>query len=193
VNGINLEEKDEVAGVEVLPGEGEIFVVASDGKAKRIDEKDFPTQGRYGKGVIVWDLPEKVKIAGTATGKPNHMATIHLTKGAAKSTRLDAAGIRKRAATKGDLIVEVKPGEEITSVVVGWAVEKFVESAKEEKPAKKKVSPNGKTAAAANKGKHALSKAEGKKETKKTAPKKTKSAKKSTAKKASKPAKKKSK
>ncbi|MEW6400389.1 MAG: DNA gyrase subunit A [Chloroflexota bacterium] len=176
VNGIKLDDKDEVTGVEILPAEGEIFVVTSDGKAKRVDQKDFPVQGRYGKGVIVWDLPEKVKIAGIASGKPNHMATIHLTKGAAKSTRLDAAGVRKRASTKGDLVAEVKPGEEITSVVVGWSVEKFVEKV-EQKPARKKASPNGKTPAAGKK-----------KEGKKSAPKKVKAAKKSTPRKASRPA-----
>ncbi len=172
VNGIKLDDKDEVTGVEILPAEGEIFVLTSDGKAKRLDQKEFPVQGRYGKGVTVWDLPEKLKIAGTATGKPNHMATIHLSKGAAKSTRLDAAGIRKRAATKGDLVAEVKPGEEITSVVVGWMAEKFVKSAKEEeKAAKKKTAP-------------------AKKEVKKAAPKKaSKPAKKAKAK----PAKKKKK
>jgi hypothetical protein len=53
---------------------------------------------------------------------------------------LDAAGIRKRAATKGDAIVEVKPGEAVTSVIVAWTVERFVKIAKavEEKPEKAK-------------------------------------------------------
>jgi hypothetical protein len=48
--------------------------------------------------------------------------------------------------------VEVKPGEEATSVVVGWSVDKFVKI-EEEKPAKKKVtpSPNGRKAATAKK------------------------------------------
>jgi DNA gyrase subunit A len=137
VNGIKLEEKDEVVGMEILPAEGDIFVLASDGKAKRVEQKDFPVQGRYGKGVTVWDLPAKVKIAGTATGKPNHVAAIHMSRGAAKSTRLDAAGVRKRAAAKGDAVVEVKPGEEVTSVVVGWSVEKFVGGGKKEERGKK--------------------------------------------------------
>ncbi|MEO5887225.1 MAG: DNA gyrase subunit A, partial [Anaerolineales bacterium] len=131
VNGMKLEDKDEVVGVEILPSEGEVFLITSDGKAKRVGEKDFPIQGRYGKGVIAWDLPGKVRLAGIAADKPNHMATIHLTRGAPKSTRLDAAGIRKRAATKGDVVVEVKPGEEVVSVNVGWTVERFVEEQKE--------------------------------------------------------------
>jgi DNA gyrase subunit A len=128
VNGMKLDDTDEVVGMEILPAEGEIFLLTTDGKAKRVDEKDFPAQGRYGKGVIAWELADKVKLAGAVTGKPNHMATIHLSKGAPKSTRLDAVAVRKRAATKGDVILEVKPGEEAVSVNVAWTVDKFVEA-----------------------------------------------------------------
>ncbi|MCJ7435287.1 MAG: hypothetical protein MUO77_17545, partial [Anaerolineales bacterium] len=109
VNGIKLDDKDELVGAEILPAEGDIFLMSSDGKAKRVSEKDFPSQGRYGKGVTAWLLPKKVTIAGVVSGKPNHVATIHTSKGAPKSTRLDAATTRKRAATNGDAIVEVKP------------------------------------------------------------------------------------
>ena len=119
-----------MVGAEILPAEGEIFLMTSDGKAKRVSEKEFPTQGRYGKGVTAWSLPKKVTIAGVASGKPNHIATIHTSKGAPKSARLDAAGIRKRAATKGDAIVEVKPGEAVTTVIVAWTVERFVKVVK---------------------------------------------------------------
>ncbi len=140
VNGIKLEDKDEVVGMEVLPAEGEIFLLASDGKAKRIEEKELPKQGRYGKGVTVWDLSGKVTLVAIASGKPNHVATIHMSKGAAKSARLDTAAVRKRAASKGDVVVEVKPGEVITAIAVGWAVERFVEGEKKaEKPASSKV------------------------------------------------------
>jgi DNA gyrase subunit A len=182
VNGMKLDEKDEVVGAEILPAEGDIFILTSDGKAKRVDVKDFPVQGRYGKGVVVWDLPDKVALAAIASGKPNYMATIHLTKGAPKSTRLDAAGVRKRASTKGDLIVEVKPGETVTSVNVGWTVERFLGAQKVE----------GK-----KDGKRRPERAEGKKEAKpkKAAPVKTKSpkGKKPAAKPKAKPVKKKKK
>jgi len=143
---MKLDDKDEVVGVEILPSEGEVFLITNDGRAKRVGEKDFPIQGRYGKGVIAWDLPGKVRLAGIAADKPNHMATIHLTKGAPKSTRLDAAGVRKRAATKGDVVVEVKLGEEVVSVNVGWTVERFVDEQKEKptKAAAKPSSLNGK-------------------------------------------------
>ncbi|HKG53311.1 MAG TPA: DNA gyrase subunit A [Anaerolineales bacterium] len=141
VNGLKLGDKDEVVGMEILPAEGEVFLITSEGKAKRVEQKEFPMQGRYGRGVIAWDIPDKVRLAGVAVDKPNHMATIHLTKGAPKSTRLDEVSVRKRAATKGDVVVEVKPGEEVVSVNVGWTVDKFVEEVKE---VKKRPSPNGK-------------------------------------------------
>ena len=126
VNGIKLGVGDEVVGAEVMPDKGEIFLIASDGKAKRVPVKDFPTQGRYGRGVIAWVLPKGVTLAGTATGKPNHVATVHLLNLAPKSTRLDAAPVRKRAAVRGESAVEVKAGDTVTAVVMGWEVENFV-------------------------------------------------------------------
>ncbi len=159
VNGMKLDDNDEVIGMEIFPAEGEVLLLTNDGKAKRVDQKDFPAQGRYGKGVIAWEMGAKEKLVGVVTGKPNHMATIHLSKGAPKSTRLDAVAIRKRAATKGDHVVELKPGEEAVSINVAWTVEKFVSEKKEErgkikslngKPAKAKTkSPKGKSAAKA--------------------------------------------
>jgi DNA gyrase subunit A len=130
VNGMKLTDSDEVVGMDILPAEGEVFIVTSDGRAKRIEQKEFPLQGRYGKGVIAWDLPGKVRLAGAVLDKPNYMATLHLSRGAPKSTRLDAVAVRKRASTKGDLVVEVKPGEEVVSVNTAWTVEKFVEAVK---------------------------------------------------------------
>ncbi len=140
VNGIKLDGKDEVIGMEILPTDGETLLLASDGKAKRLDQKEFPRQGRYGKGVRIWPLSGKVTLVATASGKPNSMVTIHLTKGAPKSARLDAAGVRKRASAKGDAIVEVKPGEEISGLTLGWSVDRFVapSSASPEKPAPKR-------------------------------------------------------
>src|SRR5688572_7796284 len=146
VSGMKLADKDEVVGMEILPVEGEIFLITSEGKAKRVEQKEFPVQGRYGRGVIAWDLPDKVRLAGVVADKPNHMATIHLTKGAPKSTRLDEVSVRKRAATKGDVVVDVKPGEEVVSVNVGWTVEKFVALANGRENGKK----NGRVRASAN-------------------------------------------
>ncbi len=177
VNGVKLYENDEVVGMEVLPGEGEIFMITSEGRAKRVEQKEFPMQGRYGKGVIAWDLPGKVRLAGAVLDKPNYMATIHLSRGAPKSTRLDAAGIRKRASTKGDPIIEVKPGEEVVSANTAWTVEKYVQAVKQKPERSERKPQNGnshKPAAAkpSTNGKSKTSSARGKKPGKTAAPRK---------------------
>ena len=126
VNGVKLGVGDVVVGMEILPAEGDVFVVASDGKAKRIAQSDFPTQGRYGRGVILWDLPQGVKLAGLALGKGTHVVTLHLLKAAPKMARLDEAGLKKRAASRGDSVVEVKPGDGVVTITDAWVAGRFI-------------------------------------------------------------------
>ncbi len=145
VNGIKLNVGDEVVGAEVLPAPGPVFLMSTSGMAKRVDEKDFPKQGRYGKGVIAWDLPKGVSLAGMVAGKDHWVVTEHLLKAAAKSHRLDEAKIRKRAATRGEALVEVKAGDAVTSLTLGWMLERYVRLEKENGGASKKA-PSGKKA-----------------------------------------------
>lgn len=136
VNGVKLGVGDEVIGAVLLSPEGdaevpalskvEVFVVASDGKAKRLEQKEIPSQGRYGRGVILWDLPLGAKLAGLALGKGTHVITMHLLKAAPKMTRLDEAGLKKRATTRGDVVVEVKPGDAVLSIADVWMVEQYL-------------------------------------------------------------------
>ena len=136
VNGVKLGVGDEVVGMQTLPGTGDLFLIASDGKGKRVQVNDFPTQGRYGKGVIAWEIPPGVKLAGLGMGKPNAMVTLHLLKAASKMARLDDAPLRKRSALRGDVVVEVKPGDVLIGLTEGWAVERFVELVKKEEKKK---------------------------------------------------------
>ncbi len=142
VNGIKLGVGDVVIGMEILPGMGDLFLIASDGKGKRVEVKDFPAQGRYGKGVIAWEMARGVSLAGLAMGKANTVVTLHLLKAAPKMARLDQAPLRKRTAMRGDSVVELKPGDVLIGLTEGWAVELFVELVekveKKKTPAKKK-------------------------------------------------------
>ncbi len=132
VNGIKLGVGDEVIGMQVLPQTGDVLLVASDGKGKRVEVKDFPVQGRYGKGVIAWELPRGVKLAGLGMGKPNAVVTLHLLKAAPKMSRLDEAPLRKRSAVRGETIVDVKSGDILLGLTEGWAVDRFVGVGKKE-------------------------------------------------------------
>jgi DNA gyrase subunit A len=178
VNGIKLDVGDEVVGAEILPAPGEVFLMSTSGTAKRVEEKDFPKQGRYGKGVIAWDLPKGVSLAGMVMGKDHWVVTVHLIKAAAKSHRLDEAKIRKRAATRGEALVEVKPGDAVTSLTLGWQLERYVKLEKEngtKKSAPKRKAATAKKAAPAKSPAKANKKAAGKKaSTKKPAAKKGK-------------------
>ncbi len=138
VNGIKLGVGDEVIGMQVLPGAGDVFLIASDGKGKRVDLKDIPAQGRYGKGVIAWELPRGVKLAGLGLGKPNTVVTLHLLKAAPKMSRLDEAPLRKRSAVRGESVVEVKAGDAVVGLTEGWAVERYVVAQKKEDAGKQK-------------------------------------------------------
>lgn len=136
VNGVKLGVGDLVIGAEILPQKGNIFIITSEGKGKRITPKDFPTQGRYGKGVILWKLPDGERLAGLAVGKDTQGITLHLLRAAAKSARLDDAPVRKRATLRGGVVQDVKLGDAIIGLTMSWEVERFVEKVKE-KPKKK--------------------------------------------------------
>lgn len=184
VNGLKLGDKDGVIGMEILPQDSEVFLLANNGKAKRVPQKEFPLQGRYGKGVMAWQMGGKTKLAGIVIDKPNHQATIHLSKGVPKSTRLDAAAVRKRAATKGDAVVDVKSGEKALTINVGWSVDRFLKKIAEEKKPRASASKKAAKKKSATKAKKstARKKAPSKKTTKKgrktTAARKSKSTKK---------------
>jgi DNA gyrase/topoisomerase IV subunit A len=135
-----------VVGTQVLPAEGEIFMVSSDGKAKRVEQKDFPVQGRYGKGVISWELPSRVTLVGMASGKKNDIVTLHLAKAAPKMTRLDAAPLRKRSAVRGESVVEVKAGDAVLGLTELWAVDRFVVVQKKEAAVKRNSATSKKSA-----------------------------------------------
>jgi DNA gyrase subunit A len=137
VNGIKLGVGDVVIGMQILPGTGDLFLVASDGKGKRVEVKDFPAQGRYGKGVIAWELARGVTLSGLAMGKQNAIVTLHLLKAAPKMARLDDAPLRKRTAVRGEAVVEVKPGDMLLGLTEGWAVDRYVEMVKKDE--KKKI------------------------------------------------------
>jgi DNA gyrase subunit A len=157
VNGIKLGVGEEVVGMEVLPAEGEIFLVASDGKAKRVEAKEFPQQGRYGRGVIAWELPKGVRLAGMACGKGNAVVTLHLLKGAPKSCRLDEAPLRKRSALRGETVVEIRPGDALTAITSGWTLERLItlskQAEKETKTAKQKAAGKEKKGSASSSAK----------------------------------------
>jgi DNA gyrase/topoisomerase IV subunit A len=108
--------------MEILSGKQEMFFLTSSGRAKRVEQADFPVQGRYGKGVIAWKLPEEDNLAGMTVGKGNLRVTIHLKEYAPKSARLDDAPLQTRTAQKGKDVVDVRKGDQVTLLTIPWDI-----------------------------------------------------------------------
>lgn len=117
---MKLSQGDRIIGMETLSKKGELYFLTSSGRAKRVKENDFPIQGRYGKGVIAWKLPEGDTLAGVAAGKGTMRVTVHLENFASKSTRLDEAPLQTRVAQKGKEVVEMRDDDQVTLLTIPW-------------------------------------------------------------------------
>jgi hypothetical protein len=91
-----------------------------------VAQKDFPTQGRYGKGVIAWKLPDEQELVGMTVGKGTLRVTVHLQEYAPKSTRLDDAPLQGRSAVKGREVVDVREGDRVTLLTIPWDISRPV-------------------------------------------------------------------
>jgi DNA gyrase/topoisomerase IV subunit A len=108
-----------------MPRRGDILLVTSDGKGKRVASDQFPRQGRYGLGVIAWKLPRTAQLVGVAAGKANTRVTLLLDKLAPKAMRLDEAPLQARTAS-GKTVVDLKAGYQVLGMSIAWAVPRAV-------------------------------------------------------------------
>ncbi len=113
VMGIRLEPDAQVVGMGIANPRAEVLVVTTDGKAKRVAVKDFPLQGRHGKGVLVWRGGEA--LAGAVLGEAEDRAVVHLARAPARSVRFGDAPRRSRAAG-GKALVDVKGNDRVVGV-----------------------------------------------------------------------------
>lgn len=120
VLGIKLAKSDAVIGCELLPQTaGEVFMIGSQGSAKRVRADQFPRQGRYGQGVIAWNLSAREQAIGLCFGQPADKVILHSSRLAPKTVRLDEAPLQTRAA-RGAKIFEVKSGDQLVRMTVPW-------------------------------------------------------------------------
>jgi DNA gyrase subunit A len=116
VQGMRLEgEGAGLVGMEVARQNADLLVVTSDGRGKRIPLKEFPRQGRYGKGVIVFRSGEETQLAGAALGQAEDRAVVRLARSPARAIRLGDAPRRSRAAS-GKVLFEVKENDRVIAV-----------------------------------------------------------------------------
>lgn len=144
VMGIKLPISDELAGMELVDPDGYVFLLASDGSAKRVPAVDFSRQGRYGQGLVAWKLPAKLTVVGMTVGRGDRRCILHLAHLAPKAIRLEDAPLQTRPA-RGKVIQEVKPGDRIERLTIPWgqivAAGKPAPAGRGGKPAARKLAP----------------------------------------------------
>jgi DNA gyrase subunit A len=119
VSGIKLAVGDEVIGSGLMLKNRQVLVVSTEGKGKRIQQDEFPKQGRYGQGVVLWKLPKGIRLAGVIVDRLENEVSVQFEKAAAKSSDLKDAPSRSRA-TQGQTVADVKPGDAVIRLVKVW-------------------------------------------------------------------------
>lgn len=141
VNGIKLDTRDEVVGVEKIVKEAEVLLVASNGQAWRMPSEDFPVQGRYGQGVIACRPGRGVKVVGEMSGKKTQAGTVHFERAASQNIRMDEIPLGKRAATS-KATIPVKAGDAVIQLTFAldglafWSAKPAIERKPRAKKAK---------------------------------------------------------
>ncbi len=117
VGGIKLRGDDEVVGADVASRKGEVLVVTNRGKAKQISPDEFPTQGRYGYGVITWKLSKGERIIGMMIGLLTYNGVLHFKEAASRLIHVTDAPERSRM-QRGETVIEVKDKDDILLMTV---------------------------------------------------------------------------
>jgi DNA gyrase subunit A len=95
-----------------------LWVVTRDGVAKSSLIEDYPTQGRYGQGVITIKFDTKRQyLAGAGAGVMDDNLIVVTSKGKPKYMRFSLAP-RAGRNTKGESVVALGENEEVVRVVV---------------------------------------------------------------------------
>jgi DNA gyrase subunit A len=117
VMGIKPGERDDrVIGLDVARPKADVFLLTDAGMGKRTAVKEYPTQGRYGVGVVAGALAGKQRLVGMLVGEPDDRLTAVTSKGGGKALKFDAAGRRGRGA-RGSTILKLKDGETVQRLV----------------------------------------------------------------------------
>ena len=119
VVGIKLEKKDVVLAMDLLDSaaaDRAVVIGSTDGFAKRTAYKDFPVQGRGGKGVLATKLRPGATIADALVAAPDDTLVYVTSKGSVKSLKAKNLALRNRAA-EGESAVALTSRERLIRMV----------------------------------------------------------------------------
>jgi DNA gyrase subunit A len=107
---------DRVIGLEVVVPTTDVMLVTDGGMSKRTDVKEFPTQGRYGVGVVATGLAAKQRLVGVGVGTAADKFVLVSDKGSARLLKYEVIG-RKRRASRGAGGLPLKTNESVARLV----------------------------------------------------------------------------
>ena len=114
VKGIKLgSDKDRVVDMAVVRLRSDLFVITEDGHAKRTSLSEYPTQSRYGQGVVTARFGEGAMLAGACVIQSNDPIVLITDKGAAKTIRGKSAP-RMGRATQGKEVIALRGRDFVT-------------------------------------------------------------------------------
>ncbi len=120
VVGIKLEEGDIVMSMAVLDAQAsdrDVVLATTDGRAKRMALKEYPVQGRAGKGVIAAKLVRDATVADAVMATPDDTIVYVTLKGTAKSLKAKNLTRRGRPAG-GDEAIALSGSDRLAKMVV---------------------------------------------------------------------------
>jgi DNA gyrase subunit A len=118
VMGVKLSgAKDRVVDMAITRSRSDLFVIAKDGRAKRTSLAEYPTQSRYGQGVISARFSDDVKLAGACVVQSNDPIVLVTNKGAAKTIRGKSAP-RMGRATQGQPVIALRGKDVVVDAFV---------------------------------------------------------------------------
>lgn len=117
VQGVKLgSDNDRVVAMNAVQSDADVLLVAESGEANRTTLTEFPTKGRYGKGVRAWKTQDRTRITGAVIGQSDSIAILLTSKGKARAMKLDKAPRLGRPA-KGRSIVQLEDKEIVARVI----------------------------------------------------------------------------
>jgi DNA gyrase subunit A len=116
VYGMRLQgDKDWIVGSGIIRPRANVFIITEDGRGKRTALKEFPQQGRYGKGVLIWKSGDEANLVGATIGLASQRATGRLKKAAARSLRYSDAPKKSRTSL-GVTLFKVRSGDRVVGL-----------------------------------------------------------------------------
>jgi DNA gyrase subunit A len=118
VMGIKLQgEEDGVVAMALARPGAYVWTIADNGYAKRTAIDEYPTQGRYGQGVITMNLPRTARaLAGAAVGALGDKVTILTTAGITKTMSIKTAPDTARN-RQGKRVIALAVRDQVAGVV----------------------------------------------------------------------------